>query len=219
MLHAPSSNSLLSCKHPRTACTYLNHQCTYAAQTKAVRNLAAFTFIALPLPEFWCSLTCITTQKKQPEKPNFELRVTNMWKSQVCMIKVETRAWLRHRSCKIILEKWGCSFPRPSFRLGLDTRLKFVFCPLTAAPFQCKERQKHPVLPYLSNLSRIWVFRVYSLWNKARNWKSFFIIIILFSPQHISFSDFSELFLLSQSILSWKRLRTKTNIGFQFLYL
>lgn len=130
-----------------------------------------------------------------------------MWKLQVCIVKVETRPWLRHRSCKIILEKWGFSVPRPSFRLGLDTRLMFVFSPMTAGPLQHKERQKHPVLPHLSNLSRIWAFSVYSLQNKARNWKGFFITILFFPTTFH--------FLISQSILSWKRLRTKISIGFQ----
>lgn len=70
-LHAQSSNSLLSYEHLRTACTYLDHQCTYAAQIKAVRNLAAFIFTGLPLPEFCCFLTCIIIQKQQPEMPSF----------------------------------------------------------------------------------------------------------------------------------------------------
>lgn len=70
VLHAQSSNSLLSYEHPRTACTYLDHQCIYAAQIKAVRNLAAFIFTGLTLPEFCSFLTCITTQKQQPEMPS-----------------------------------------------------------------------------------------------------------------------------------------------------
>lgn len=34
MFNAQSSNSLLSYEHPRTDCTYLDHQCIYAAQIK-----------------------------------------------------------------------------------------------------------------------------------------------------------------------------------------
>lgn len=71
VLHAQSNNSPLSYEHPRTACIFLNHRCTYAVQIKAIRNLAAFTFIGLPLPEICCFLTCITTQKQQPEMPSF----------------------------------------------------------------------------------------------------------------------------------------------------
>lgn len=210
MLHAPSINSLLSCKHPRTACTYLNHQCIYAAQTKAVRILAAFTFTGLPLPEFCCFLTGITTQKKQPEMPSFNLRVTKMWKSQGCMVKVETRAWLRHRSCKMILEKWGTSVPRPNFRLGLDIRLKFVFCPLTAACFQYKERQKHSVT--LADFVSL-VFIAYEI--KLEMEKSL-LLLFFFSSHQISFSDFTEYYELGETWDKDKyRISVLTLVNFQ----
>lgn len=71
VLHAQSSTSLLSYEHHSTACTYLNHQRTHAAQIKAARNLAVFVFAGLPLPGFSCVLTTITTQKQKPEIPSF----------------------------------------------------------------------------------------------------------------------------------------------------
>lgn len=200
VLHAPSRNSLLSCRHPRTACTYLNHQCTYAAQTKAVRNLAAFTFTGLSLPKFCCFLTCITTQKKQPEMPNSDLKVTKMWKSQVCTVKWNSesdwdrdpaKSFWRNRDLLFLGQVSGQDWI-PDWSLYLIPWLQLLYS---------ARRDKKPVLPHLSNLNRLWslVFIAYEIKLET---KKVFFIIILFSPSHFifwfhrtvsSFTEYSEL--------------------------
>lgn len=92
-LHAQSSTSLFSSEHPRTACTHLYHQHTHAAHIKAVRNLAAFVSIGLPLPEFCCFLTWITTQKHEPEMPTF------VWVKNHNNVKKHKFVWLRWKNC------------------------------------------------------------------------------------------------------------------------